>query len=63
MFRLMPGIGKSFMLLQFMDKRFQQVHDLTIGVQYGAHMITIRNKLIKLQIWDTYPQYSYVMEF
>ena len=64
----MPGIGKSFMLLQFMDKRFQQVHDLTIGVQYGARMITIRNKPIKLQMWDTvssnlYPQYSYVMEF
>ena len=64
----MPGIGKSFMLLQFMDKRFQQVHDLTIDVQYGARMITIRNKPIKLQIWDTvssnlYPQYSYVMEF
>ena len=56
------------MLLQFMDKRFQQVHDLTIGVQYGARMITIRNKAIKLQIWDNvssnlHPQYSYVMEF
>ena len=30
-----------------------QVHDLTIGVEFGARPITIDNKLIKLQIWDT----------
>ena len=41
------------MLLQFTDKRFQPVHDLTIGVEFGARMITIDNKQIKLQIWDT----------
>jgi hypothetical protein len=29
------------------------VHDLTIGVEFGARMITIDNKPIKLQIWDT----------
>ena len=29
------------MLLQFTDKRFQPVHDLTIGVEFGARMITI----------------------
>ena len=40
-------------LLQFTDKRFQPVHDLTIGVEFGARMITIDNKPIKLQIWDT----------
>ncbi|KAL6581010.1 Ras-related protein Rab-2A [Orobanche minor] len=26
------------------DKRFQQVHDLTIGVEFGARMITVENK-------------------
>jgi hypothetical protein len=25
------GVGKSCLLLQFTDKRFQPVHDLTIG--------------------------------
>ena len=64
----MSGIGKSCLPLQFMDKRFHPVRDLTIGVEFGARMITIHNKPIKLQIWDTvssnlYPQYSYVMEF
>ena len=47
------GVGKSCLLLQFTDKRFQPVHDLTIGVEFGARMITIDNKQIKLQIWDT----------
>ena len=47
------GVGKSCLLLQFTDKRFQPVHDLTIGVEFGARMITIDGKQIKLQIWDT----------
>lgn len=50
---LLSGVGKSCLLLQFTDKRFQPVHDLTIGVEFGARMITIDNKPIKLQIWDT----------
>lgn len=45
------GVGKSCLLLQFTDKRFQPVHDLTIGVEFGARMITIDGKQIKLQIW------------
>jgi hypothetical protein len=50
-------VGKSCLLLQFTDKRFQPVHDLTIGVEFGARMITIDNKPIKLQIWDTVPTF------
>jgi Ras-related protein Rab-2A len=82
-------VGKSCLLLQFTDKRFQPVHDLTIGqfvvsvfvmmnlfsscvfpsrsflrawsahrlanagVEFGARMVTIDGKQIKLQIWDT----------
>lgn len=46
-------MGKSCLLLQFTDKRFQPVHDLTIGVEFGARMIKIDDKNIKLQIWDT----------
>ena len=50
---LSAGVGKSCLLLQFTDKRFQPVHDLTIGVEFGARMINIDGKQIKLQIWDT----------
>ena len=53
------GVGKSCLLLQFTDKRFQPVHDLTIGVEFGARMITIEGKQIKLQIWDTAGQEAF----
>eukprot|EP01002_Notosolenus_urceolatus_P008890 NODE_3350_length_940_cov_7.136925_g2792_i0.p1 GENE.NODE_3350_length_940_cov_7.136925_g2792_i0~~NODE_3350_length_940_cov_7.136925_g2792_i0.p1 ORF type:complete len:219 (+),score=30.86 NODE_3350_length_940_cov_7.136925_g2792_i0:181-837(+) len=53
------GVGKSCLLLQFTDKRFTPVHDLTIGVEFGARIITIENKQIKLQIWDTAGQESF----
>lgn len=53
------GVGKSCLLLQFTDKRFQPVHDLTIGVEFGARMINIEGKQIKLQIWDTAGQESF----
>lgn len=52
-------MGKSCLLLQFTDKRFQPVHDLTIGVEFGARTITLNGKQIKLQIWDTAGQESF----
>ena len=52
----LAGVGKSCLLLQFTDKRFQPVHDLTIGVEFGARMINIEGKQVKLQIWDTVSQ-------
>jgi len=53
------GVGKSCLLLQFTDKRFQPVHDLTIGVEFGARLINIEDQQIKLQIWDTAGQESF----
>ena len=53
------GVGKSCLLLQFTDKRFQPVHDLTIGVEFGARLVTIDNQQVKLQIWDTAGQESF----
>jgi len=53
------GVGKSCLLLQFTDKRFQPVHDLTIGVEFGARMIKLEDKMVKLQIWDTAGQESF----
>ena len=53
------GVGKSCLLLQFTDKRFQPVHDLTIGVEFGARLVNIDQNQIKLQIWDTAGQESF----
>lgn len=53
------AVGKSCLLLQFTDKRFQPMHEVTIGVEFGARMITIDNRQLKLQIWDTAGQESF----
>ncbi|KAJ1917086.1 Ras- protein Rab-2A [Tieghemiomyces parasiticus] len=53
------GVGKSCLLLQFTDNRFQPAHDLTIGVEFGARIVTVGQKRIKLQIWDTAGQESF----
>ncbi|PNH07180.1 GTP-binding protein yptV4 [Tetrabaena socialis] len=53
------GVGKSCLLLQFTDKRFRPMHDLTIGVEFGARMISIEGKQVKLRIWDTAGQESF----
>lgn len=53
------GVGKSCLLLQFTDKRFRNDHDLTIGVEFGARMVSLGDKEIKLQIWDTAGQESF----
>lgn len=39
------------------------MHDLTIGVEFGARMITIDNKPIKLQIWDTVSLFLQIKAF
>eukprot|EP01111_Echinosteliopsis_oligospora_P000357 TRINITY_DN1035_c1_g1_i2.p1 TRINITY_DN1035_c1_g1~~TRINITY_DN1035_c1_g1_i2.p1 ORF type:complete len:192 (-),score=42.00 TRINITY_DN1035_c1_g1_i2:50-625(-) len=53
------GVGKSCLLLQFTDKNFQPEYDMTIGVEFGARMVNIEGKQIKLQIWDTAGQESF----
>lgn len=53
------AVGKSCLLLQFTDHRFKADHDLTIGVEFGARTISLNDKSIKLQIWDTAGQESF----
>ena len=47
------AVGKSCLMLNFIDKRFRSEHDLTIGVEFGSKIIDIKGTKIKLQIWDT----------
>ena len=57
--RLYVGVGKSCMLLQFLEKKFKFDHDTTIGVEFGSKIIHVAGKPIKLQIWDTVKIMSY----
>lgn len=47
------SVGKSSIMLQFIDKRFNSEHNTTIGVEFGARSIEINRRIIKIQIWDT----------
>eukprot|EP01083_Nonionella_stella_P016365 45718_1 len=54
------SVGKSSLLLQFTDKRFNPVHDLTIGVEFGTRTITLNDETtVKIQIWDTAGQETF----
>lgn len=53
------GVGKSCLLLQFTDSRFESTHDLTIGVEFGTKTLKINNQDIKLQCFDTAGQESF----
>lgn len=41
------------MLLQFTDQKFKNNHEATIGIEFGSQIMSIRDKIIKLQIWDS----------
>ena len=47
------GVGKSCVVLQFIENKTRTTHDVTIGVEFGAKTIPVKEKNIKLQIWDT----------
>ena len=47
------AVGKSCLLLQFTDHKFRHQHELTIGVEFGGKTIEVKNKNVKIQIWDT----------
>lgn len=53
------AVGKSCILLQFLDKKFKLDHDTTIGVEFGSKIIQAKNRNIKLQVWDTAGQESF----
>ncbi|MES1902013.1 MAG: hypothetical protein MHPSP_000340, partial [Paramarteilia canceri] len=52
-------VGKSCILLQFTDKKFNPTHDLTIGVEFGVRTINLDEETVKIQIWDTAGQEAF----
>lgn len=53
------GVGKSCLLLRFSEDKFNENHDVTIGVEFGTRSLKVDNQIIKLQIWDTAGQESF----
>jgi Ras-related protein Rab-2A len=53
------GVGKSCLLTQFTQHKFECMHDLTIGVEFGTYETSHNNEKIILQIWDTAGQEAF----
>ncbi len=47
------SVGKTCLLMQFIDKRFREEQDATIGVEFSSKTIMTQNQFIKIQVWDT----------
>jgi len=47
------SVGKSCLLMQFIEQRFKNYHELTLGIEFGQKILSIDGKSVKLQLWDT----------
>lgn len=53
------NVGKSCIVQRFIEGEFNSELENTIGVEFGAKEISINQKLVKLQIWDTAGQEAF----
>jgi Rab family protein len=53
------GTGKSCLLHRFVEDTFTEDQTQTIGVEFGAKVVQLLGKRVKLQIWDTAGQERY----
>ncbi len=55
-----PNVGKSCILNQFLNHKFVEEYEVTVGVEFGAKTIKLKDSTnVKLQIWDTAGQESF----
>jgi Ras-related protein Rab-1A len=47
------GVGKSCVLMRFVDDNYTDSYISTIGVDFKIRTVELDGKIIKLQIWDT----------
>jgi hypothetical protein len=55
------GVGKSCILMQFLENKFRFDSETTIGVEFGSKFVDVDDKRVKLQIWDTVLLYFMVV--
>ena len=47
------GVGKSNILLRYINNTFSEEFKTTVGVEFGEKNIEINKKIYRIQIWDT----------
>ena len=53
------AVGKSNLLLRYCHGEFKSEYQVTIGVEFGAKNIIIKDKSYRVQIWDTAGQENF----
>lgn len=53
------GVGKSNLLLWFRENRFDEELMPTVGLDFSSEDFNIKDKKVKVQIWDTAGQEKY----
>ncbi len=46
-------VGKSSLLMRFLNEKFIDSYEPTLGVQFGSKMFKVDNMTIKAMLWDT----------
>ncbi|CAF0821911.1 unnamed protein product [Didymodactylos carnosus] len=47
------GVGKTCLMFRFADNMFAETFTPTIGIDFKIKTVRVRDKTIKLQLWDT----------
>ena len=53
------AVGKSNLLIRYVYGEFNKDYQNTIGVEFGVKNINIKNKICRIQIWDTAGQETF----
>ena len=53
------AVGKSNLLLRYVDNKFNENHVMTLGVEFAAKNIQIEEQIFRMQIWDTAGQENF----
>ena len=53
------GVGKTNIMLRYINKEFNINTKATVGVEFGSKNVIIDKKIVKGQIWDTAGQERY----
>ena len=53
------GVGKSCILHRLVSDEFKHDYEVTIGAEFSSVIVKVKDKTIKLQVWDTAGQENF----